>query len=119
MPHVTQRFSFAVVAKAPIEQFADHGRNGGWRHARLLSSSATSYNRDYGAEDANGNQWPLATVFVRRDGRIRHFWSSELWFASHDADQGPRHADFMWPLWAMLDRTPGGRGGDWGPALQY
>jgi predicted dithiol-disulfide oxidoreductase (DUF899 family) len=30
----------------------------------------------------------------------------------------PRHVDFMWPVWAMFDRTPEGRG-DWNPALDY
>jgi len=30
-----------------------------------------------------------------------------------------RHVDFMWPLWNILDRTPEGRGSDWGPRLEY
>jgi predicted dithiol-disulfide oxidoreductase (DUF899 family) len=30
----------------------------------------------------------------------------------------PRHVDFMWPLYAALDRTPGGRG-DFEPSLSY
>jgi len=119
LPHITQRIGFAVVATAPIERFREHAGRRGWRHARLLSSSGTSYNRDYGAEDDNGSQWPLATVFVRRDGKIHHFWSSELWFATREGGQDPRHVDFMWPLWTVFDRTPGGRGTDWGPQLAY
>ena len=58
----------------------------------------------------------MATVFVRRDGAVRHFWSSELFTAPLDPGQDPRHVDFMWPLWAVLDSTPAGRG-DWGPSL--
>jgi predicted dithiol-disulfide oxidoreductase (DUF899 family) len=119
LPHITQRVSFAVAAKAPIDRFREHALSRGWRHARLLSSLDGSYSRDYGAEDDQGSQWPLATVFVRRDDRIHHFWSSELWFAEHEEGQGPRHVDFMWPLWAVLDRTPAGRDPDWGPALDY
>jgi predicted dithiol-disulfide oxidoreductase (DUF899 family) len=61
----------------------------------------------------------MATVFVRRDGRIHHFWSSELWYASSEAGQHPRHVDFLWPLWAILDRTPQGRGAGWMPRLDY
>jgi predicted dithiol-disulfide oxidoreductase (DUF899 family) len=118
IPHITQRINFAVVTKAPIERFRAHGEIRGWRNARLLSSSETGYNRDYGAEDANGFQWPLATIFVRRDGRFHHLWSSELWFADPDEGQGPRHVDFMWPMWAVFDRTPAGRG-DWDPKLEY
>jgi predicted dithiol-disulfide oxidoreductase (DUF899 family) len=60
----------------------------------------------------------MATVFTRRDGTIRHFWSSELLTARLEPGQDPRHVDFMWPLWAILDRTPAGRG-DWRPALAY
>jgi predicted dithiol-disulfide oxidoreductase (DUF899 family) len=119
LPHITQRIAFAVATKAPIERFREHAATRGWRHARLLSSAPSSYNRDYGAEDADGGQWPLATVFVRRDGAIHHFWSSELWLAQREEGLGPRHVDFMWPLWAVLDRTPAGRDSDWGPELEY
>jgi predicted dithiol-disulfide oxidoreductase (DUF899 family) len=52
-------------------------------------------------------------------GTIRHFWSSELAGAPTDPGQYPRHVDFMWPLWAMLDRTPEGRGTGWRPQLEY
>ena len=117
MAHIAQRINVAVAAKAPIERFRDHGRSRGWRHVRLLSADS-SYNVDYQAEDADGNQWPLATVFVRRGGRIHHFWSSELWLVPHDEDQGPRHVDFMWPMWAVLDRVPELRG-DFQPSLDY
>jgi predicted dithiol-disulfide oxidoreductase (DUF899 family) len=27
--------------------------------------------------------------------------------------------DFMWPLWAIFDRVPEGRGSDWNPLLDY
>jgi predicted dithiol-disulfide oxidoreductase (DUF899 family) len=119
LPHITQRISFAVAAKAPIERFQAHAHTRGWRHARLLSSAATTYNRDYGAETSDAEQRPMATVFVRRDGEIRHFWSSELLMAPLDPGQGPRHVDYMWPLWAILDRTPEGRDPDWMPRLRY
>jgi predicted dithiol-disulfide oxidoreductase (DUF899 family) len=118
VPHVEQRLGFAVATKAPIEAFREHAERRGWRHARLLSSLPSTYNRDYGAEDEDGNQWPLATVFVRRNGRIHHFWTSELWSAPRAEDQGPRHVDFMWPMWGIFDRSPAGRG-DFQPSLQY
>jgi predicted dithiol-disulfide oxidoreductase (DUF899 family) len=117
LPHITQRMAFAVAAKPPIDEFRCHGERRGWRHARLLSAAPSAYSRDYGAEDANGFQWPLATVFSRRDDGIHHVWTSELWSVP-DEGQGPRHVDFMWPVWAVLDRTPEGRD-DWGPALEY
>lgn len=117
--HITQRINFAVVAKVPIERFAAHGRARGWRDVRLLSSAKTTYNLDYKAETADGEQFAMATTFQRRDGMIRHVWSSELWYARPEEDQHPRHVDFMWPMWSVFDRTAGGRGTDWMPKLSY
>jgi predicted dithiol-disulfide oxidoreductase (DUF899 family) len=119
VPHVEQRISFAAVAKAPIAQFRAHADDRGWRHVRLISSANTSYNRDYSAETGDGAQLPIATVFSRIEGRVHHRWSSELLFGPVDPGQNPRHVDFMWPLWAILDRTPEGRGTDWNPQLRY
>src|SRR6266545_6687324 len=119
LPHITQRINFAVATKAPIERFRAHAHTRGWRHARLLSSANTTYNRDYRAEASDADQRPMATVFVRRYGTIHHFWSSELLMAPLEPGEGPRHVGYMWPLWAILDRTPGGRGDDWMPRLEY
>jgi predicted dithiol-disulfide oxidoreductase (DUF899 family) len=57
-------------------------------------------------------------VFTKEGEEIRHFWSSELFDAPREEGQDARHVDFMWPLWLMLDRTPGGRGA-WSPAIPY
>jgi predicted dithiol-disulfide oxidoreductase (DUF899 family) len=118
VPHITQRIAFAVAAKPPIGEFRRHGERRGWRHARLLSAAPSRYSRDYGAEDANGFQWPIANVFVRREDGIHHFWSSELWWVGHDEGQGPRHVDFIWPVWMVFDRMPEGRA-TWEPRLEY
>jgi predicted dithiol-disulfide oxidoreductase (DUF899 family) len=115
--HLTQQINFAAVAKAPIDRFRAHAESRGWRHARLLSSAKNTYNHDYNAEVADG-QLPIASVFVRRDGAIHHTWSSELFFVPNDPGMDMRHVDFMWPLWSILDLTPGGRG-DWHPELEY
>jgi predicted dithiol-disulfide oxidoreductase (DUF899 family) len=119
LPHITQQINFAVVAKPPIERFRAHAQSRGWRHARLLSSANNTYNRDYQAEAPDGAQLPMATVFVRRDGKIHHFWSSELFLVPSEPGEDPRHVDFMWPLWSVLDRTPAGRGKDWRPENDY
>ena len=116
--YIRQRVSFAVAAKVPIEEFREYGRSRGWRYARLLSAEPSSYSVDYQAEDAKGFQWPLATVFVRRDGKIHHFWTSELWLAPRESGMDTRHVDFMWPMWAVFDRTPDGRD-EFFPAREY
>ena len=117
-PHIVQRVNLAVVAKAPLGQFQEHARTRGWRNMRLLSSANTTYNADFHGESERG-QSPIATVFVRRDGAIRHFWSSELFDAPTEPGMHPRHVDFMWPVWSVFDCTPEGRATDWFPQLSY
>jgi predicted dithiol-disulfide oxidoreductase (DUF899 family) len=117
--HVAQRVNFVAVSKAPIARFRDHAKRRGWRHTLLLSASGNTFKRDYHAESAEGQQFPIAQVFVRRAGKIHHFWSSELWWTKPNPGQDMRHVDFMWPMWSIFDATPDGRGKDWGPELKY
>lgn len=115
--HVTQRVNLVVVAKSPIARLASVARDRGWNQVRLLSSSTNRYNRDYWAEDADGNQMPMMNVFTKTDQGIYHFWGSELLYAN--AEGQPRHVDLVWPLWNLFDLTPAGRGTDWYPKLSY
>jgi predicted dithiol-disulfide oxidoreductase (DUF899 family) len=115
---ITQHVNLAVAAKVPIERFRDHAERRGSPPIRLLSSAGTTLPADYHTESSAG-QHPIATVFVRRAGRIHHFWSSELYFMEPPPGQERRHVDFMWPLWNILDCTPEGRGTGWVPRLSY
>jgi predicted dithiol-disulfide oxidoreductase (DUF899 family) len=115
-PHVTQRVSFAVVAKNPIDVFASYGRERGWRNMRLLSSGGNSYNADYWGEDEQARQRSMMNVFVRKNDSVYHFWGSEQ--AYTDVGGQPRHVDLLWPLWNLLDLTPEGRGSEWYPKLK-
>src|SRR6185312_1588962 len=58
-------------------------------------------------------------VFVKKDGKVRHFWASELLFTKADKGQNQRHVDMIWPLWNVLDLTPEGRGQNWYPKITY
>ncbi len=115
VPHFTQRVSFAIVARNPIDRFVEYAQERGWRNLRLLSSSANSYNTDYWGEDEQGRQRSMMNVFVRKDDGVYHFWGSEM--AYTDVGGQPRHVDLMWPLWNVLDLTPEGRATDWYPKL--
>jgi len=117
--HLLDRVDVAIVAKAPIDQFAAWGKERGWRFSPLFSSSRTTFNRDSNAGSDEAGQLPLAHVFTRTDGRIHHRWSSELFAAPRDPGQHPRHVDYMWPIWKVLDVTPGGRGIDWHLRYRY
>lgn len=115
--HHSDRFNFAVCAAAPIVNFKEYAERRGWKNLRLLSSAENTYNRDYFAEDADGNQFPMANIFVKKRDQISHFWGSEMLHSDHEGH--PRHMDQMWPLWNILDLTPDGRGESWGPKLSY
>jgi predicted dithiol-disulfide oxidoreductase (DUF899 family) len=118
-PHFEQRANLAVVAKSPIGRIRDFARGRGWNHLRLLSSAGNTYNRDYHGENPSGGQMPSLNVFVRRRGKIHHFYNTELVFLPGDRGQNQRHIDMAWPLWNLLDFTPEGRGKDWFPQLSY
>jgi len=118
--HVNQRANLAIVAKSPIARIRAFGGGRGWNHLRLLSSAGNTYNRDYHAEAADGiQQLPAMNVFVRRGGKIRHFYNTELIYEDPPKGQNERHNDMMWPLWNLLDLIPEGRGATWYPKLHY
>lgn len=114
--HLGQRINLAVTARSPIERIAAFAEARGWQDLRLLSCARNGYARDYFGENGDGDQMPMANVFVRREGKVHHFWGSEMLYAETDGD--PRHVDMMWPLWNVLDTTPAGRGDDWYPSLE-
>jgi predicted dithiol-disulfide oxidoreductase (DUF899 family) len=117
--HLGQRVGLAVVAKSPIERIQEFARERGWDQLRLISSADNSYNRDYQGETANGEQMPMLHVFTRRNGKVHHFWGSEMLFPPAVRGQHSRHVDMIWPLWNVLDLVPAGRGSDWYPRLSY
>jgi predicted dithiol-disulfide oxidoreductase (DUF899 family) len=115
--HIVQRVNFAVSARSPLPRLREFARGRGWRNMRLLSSAGNSYTRDYHGEDADGDQTPMMNVFVRRNGKIHHFYGSEMVFTPEEGHE-PCHLDLMWPLWNALDLTPEGRG-EFHPSLAY
>jgi predicted dithiol-disulfide oxidoreductase (DUF899 family) len=117
--HASQHTNFAVVAKAPLPRVLAFAKERGWRRLRLLSSAANTYNRDYLAETTEGEQRPMLTVFHRDGEGIRHFWSSELFYAPWDPGQDPRHVGTLEPLWNLFDLTPEGRPLDFDEQLSY
>ena len=119
-PHLGARINLAVVAKSAPDRIRAFAADRGWRHLRLLSSRKNAYNLDYHAESPEGYQIPILNVFVRDGGQFRHSWATELMFAAREPDEDPRHVDSIWPIWNVLDMTPGGRGTDWDlPHIDY
>ena len=119
MPDILQRVAFAVIARGPIERLVAFKKERGWRYLRVYSSGGNSFNRDYANEDPDAGDNPAFNVFTRSGGTLRHFWGDEMGPQTADPGQDPRGAPDPMPLWAMLDLTPGGRGTDWYPKLEY
>ena len=117
--HAGQRVNLGVVAKSPLPRILAFAEERGWRRLRFLSSAATTYNRDYLAETAEGAQRPMLNVFERDGDTIRHFWGSELFYAPSEPGQDPRHVGTLEPVWNLFDLTPDGRPAEWDEQLSY
>jgi predicted dithiol-disulfide oxidoreductase (DUF899 family) len=111
--------NFAVIAEAPLDRLLAFARDRQWKRLRLLSSAGNHFKRDYRAETPEGQQMPMLTVFRRAGGKIRHFWSSEMFYSDSDPGQDPRHTGTLEPLWNIFDLTPEGRPSHWNEQLQY
>lgn len=113
--HIEKRAALAIVARSPHSRIAAYGRERGWRNLKLYSDPTGDFTEDFvGERDAD---MPAYTVFSRKDGTIRHFYSAEGGFEMADPGQDPHSAPDMNPLWILLDTTPEGRGTDWYPKL--
>jgi len=116
---VEQRVALAVVARSPIERLVAFKKERSWRGLKLYSDTTGEFSRDYHALTPEGGDDAAFSVFTRRDGTIRHFWSGEMGFDTADPGQDPRGAPDLMPIWTILDSTPEGRGTDWYPKLEY
>jgi predicted dithiol-disulfide oxidoreductase (DUF899 family) len=115
--NLRERVAIAVTARSPIERLMEFKRQRGFSNLPFLSDMSGDYTRSYvSPEDGDV---PGFSVFTRRDGAIRHFYSGEMNGEMADPGQDPRGAPDADPLWMMLDCTPEGRGGNWYPKLDY
>jgi predicted dithiol-disulfide oxidoreductase (DUF899 family) len=115
--NLRERVAIAVSARSPIERLKEYKQQRGFANLPFVSDSSGDYTRIYvNAEDADV---PGFSVFTRRDGTIRHFYTNEMSGEMADPGQDPRGAPDLDPLWSMLDWAPEGRGTDWYPKLDY
>jgi len=115
--NLRERVAIAVTARSPIDRLIEYKKERGFANLPFVSDMSGEYTRSYvDSEDADV---PGFSVFSRRDGDIRHFYTGEMSSAMADPGQDPRGAPDLDPLWLMLDLTPDGRGTDWYPKLEY
>lgn len=115
---IAQRVGFAVIGRSPVARQLAVARERGWRNLQFFQCIGDDFPRDYRGLAPNGDEWPALDVWTMREGKVFHFWASELG-GTEDPGQDARGAPDPTPLWNILDLTPAGRGSDWYPSLKY
>ena len=115
---ILQRVALAVIGRSPVERQLAFACERGWRNLKFYATVDDDFARDYRGLAPHGNEWPALDVWVKRDGKVLHFWGSELG-GTADPGEDARGAPDPTPLWNILDLTPAGRGSDWYPTLAY
>jgi predicted dithiol-disulfide oxidoreductase (DUF899 family) len=116
---IEQKAALAIIALSPVARQLEFARERGWTALRFHSSAGNRFAEHYRGLMPDGTDTAALNVFVRRAGRIHHFWGGELGFETADPGQDARGAPDIAPLWNVLDMIPEGRGGDWYPSLEY
>jgi predicted dithiol-disulfide oxidoreductase (DUF899 family) len=99
VPDIEQRVALAIIGRSPVER-------------------QLAFARDYRAF-VDGDEGAAVLVFKREDSKVRLFWAAEGGSETADPGFDPHLAPKPTPLWNILDMTPGGRGADWYPKLEY
>ena len=115
--NLRERVAIAVTARSPIERLIEFKKQRVFTNLPFVSDVSGEYTRIYVNE--NDDDVPGFSVFTRRNGIVRHFYSGEMSGEMADPGQDPRGGPDLDPLWLMLDLTPDGRGSDWYPKLDY
>ncbi|MDB5670037.1 MAG: hypothetical protein JWO25_996 [Alphaproteobacteria bacterium] len=116
---IRQQVALAIIALSPVARQQAFARERGWKSLPFYSSAGNDFARDYRGLTEDGIDTASLNVFVKREGRIFHFWGGEMDGAAADPGQDPRGAPDLAPLWNILDLTPQGRAPDRYPKLDY
>ncbi|HET9639797.1 MAG TPA: DUF899 family protein [Allosphingosinicella sp.] len=116
---IAQRVALAVIGRSPVERQLAFARERGWRNLKFYATVGDDFPRDYRGLAPNGDEWASLNLWVKKDGAVRHFWGASEAMGTEDPGQDAHLAPDPTPLWNILDLTPGGRGKDWYPSLEY
>lgn len=116
---IKQRVAFKVFGRSPVERQKAFAQERGWQALDFVQTVGASYAQDFNLLNKDGSENPALAVFKRNGDGIRLFWKSDMTAEMADPGQDPRDAPDIAALWTILDLTPGGRGTDWYPSLEY
>ncbi|HEY1328618.1 MAG TPA: DUF899 family protein [Casimicrobiaceae bacterium] len=119
MRDIEQRVAFAVLGRSPVARQLAFARERGWTNLRFYQCVGDAFAKDYRGLAPDGSEWAALDVWVRKDDNVHHFWAASESFGTEDPGQDAHLAPEIAPLWNILDLTPGGRGTDWYPKLEY
>ncbi|WP_375291066.1 DUF899 family protein [Qipengyuania sp.] len=117
---ITQRVALVVLARSPVDRQLAFARERGWRHLRFLQTVGDAFALDFGGLDPKkGGENPVLTVFRKDGDKVRLFWKGAMTGEMAEEGKDPRGIPDVASVWTVLDLTPGGRGTDWYPKLDY
>ena len=116
---IGQRVALKIFGRSPVERQLAFAQERGWRGLEFVQTVGDDYARDLGLLNEDGSENPALVVFRRDGDQVRLFWASEMTSEMADPGQDPRDSPDIASLWSILDLTPGGRGTDWYPKLNY
>jgi len=116
---IKQRVALKVLGRSAVPRQIAFALERGWRDLDFVQTIGDDYARDIGALKNDGSEWAAITVFKRDGNKVGLFWAAEMTSEMADPGEDPRLAPDVASLWSILDLTPGGRGTDWYPKLNY
>ena len=116
---IEQRIAIAIVGRSPVARQLAFARERGWTHLNFFQTVGDDFARDYGGLIEKDGETPIVAVWRRRGDKVNLFWAAEGGAETADPGFDPHLAPDPTPLWNILDMTPGGRGTDWYPKLEY
>ena len=114
-----QRMAVAVLGRSPVARQLAFARERGWRNLKFYQTVGDDFAIDYRGLAPDGSEWAAIDVWVRRGAKVHHFWAPEAGVDTADPGRILTSRSDPLPLWNILDWTPGGRGTNWYPRLEY
>jgi predicted dithiol-disulfide oxidoreductase (DUF899 family) len=115
---IEQRIAIAIVGRSPVARQLAFARERGWTNLDFYQTVGDDFAKDYRAL-IDGEEGAAVLVWKRQGDEVRLFWAGEGGPETADPGFDPHLAPDPTPLWTVLDWTPGGRGNDWYPKLEY